>query len=73
MFVLGAMAHSRKYVLGLGLAVATLAFVVANAMGNVALVTKVGPTPVFSLVAIILAAAAFIVSWKQRSFLVAGC
>ena len=65
------MAKSR-YVLAVGLAAATLALVVINAIGNVAVVLKVGPTPVLSLAAIGLATAAFVMSWKQRSFLVAG-
>src|SRR5437867_13060512 len=66
-----AMAKSR-YVLAVGLAAATLALVVINAIGNVAVVLKVGPTPVLSLAAIGLATAAFVMSWKQRSFLVVG-
>src|SRR2546426_6054699 len=66
-----AMAKSR-YVLALGLAAATLALVVINAIGNVTVVLKVGPTPVLSLAAIGLATAAFVMSWKQRSFLVVG-
>jgi hypothetical protein len=61
-----------KLVIGIGLAAATLAVVLINAVGNVALVTKVGPTPVFSLAAMALSTAAFVVSWKQRSYLVAG-
>jgi hypothetical protein len=65
------MANS-KLVLAVGLSAATLALVMINALGNVAVVTKVGPAPVFSLSAIALATAAFVVSWKQRSFLVAG-
>ncbi len=67
------MRHDKfKARIGRGLAAATLALCVINAIGNVALVTKVGPTPVFSLAAIVLATAAFVVSWKQKSFLVAG-
>jgi hypothetical protein len=61
-----------KLTLAVGLAAATLALCFINAVGNVALVTKVGPTPVFSLAAIVLASAAFVVSWKMRSYLVAG-
>src|SRR5919197_4244961 len=61
-----------KLVIGIGLAAATLAVVLINAVGNVALVTKVGPTPVFSLAAMALSTAAFVVSWKLRSYLVAG-
>ena len=61
-----------NFVLAVGLAAATLVLCFVNAVGNVALITKVGPTPVLSLVAIVLASAAFIVSWKIRSYLVAG-
>ena len=63
---------NSKFVLSVWLAVATLALVSINAVGNVAIVLKVGPTPVLSLSAIVLATAAFVVSWKQRSYLVAG-
>jgi hypothetical protein len=35
-------------------------------------VTKVGPTPVLSLAAIVLASATFVVSWKSSSLIVAG-
>jgi hypothetical protein len=63
---------NSKYILAVGLAVATLALVLINALGNVALLTKVGPTPVLSLVAMAVATAAFVVSWKQRSYLLAG-
>jgi len=61
-----------KRALGIGLAVATLAVCIVNATGNVALITKVGPTPVLSLAAMALAAATFAVSWRQKSYLVAG-
>ncbi|MFL6525158.1 MAG: hypothetical protein ACJ70Q_03350 [Nitrososphaera sp.] len=61
-----------RLALGVGLVVATLALCVINAIGNVALVTKVGPTPVLSLAAIVLASAAFVVSWKFNSYIVAG-
>ena len=60
-----------KFVIGVGLAAATLVLCFVNAVGNVALITKVGPTPVLSLVSIVLASAAFIVSWKIKSYLVA--
>ena len=62
----------EKRILGVGLAAATLALCIVNATGNVALVTKVGPTPVLSLAAMALSAAAFVVSWRQKSYLVAG-
>src|SRR2546428_6438992 len=65
-----AMAKSR-YVL-VGVATATLALVVINAIGNVVVVLKVGPAPVLSLAAIGLATVAFVMSWKQRSFLLVG-
>src|SRR5919206_1847797 len=61
-----------KFALAVGLAAATLALCFINAVGNVALITKVGPTPVLSLVAIVLAFAAFAASWKMRSYIVAG-
>ena len=51
-----------RRILGAGLAAATLVLCIVNAIGNVALVTKVGPTPVLSLAAMALAAAAFAVS-----------
>lgn len=61
---------SSRYIVAVGLAAATLLVCVINAGGNVAVTLKVGPTPVLSLVAMALAAAAFVVSWKQRSYLV---
>ena len=61
-----------KFALAVGLAAATLALCFINAAGNVALITKVGPTPVLSLIAIVLAFAAFAASWKMRSYIVAG-
>ena len=64
--------RNSKHKLAAGLAAATVAICIVNALGNVAVTFKVGPTPVFSIVAMALAAAAFIVSWKQRSLLVAG-
>jgi hypothetical protein len=61
-----------RLTLGVGLAVTTLVLCVINAIGNVAVVTKVGPTPVLSLAAIVLASATFVVSWKFSSLIVAG-
>ncbi len=61
-----------RLALGVGLAVTTLVLCVINAIGNVAVVTKVGPTPVLSLAAIVLASATFVVSWKSSSLIVAG-
>ena len=64
--------RSLKHTLALGLAAATVAICIVNALGDVAVTLKVGPTPVFSIVAMALAAGAFVVSCKQRSLLVAG-
>jgi hypothetical protein len=61
-----------RITLGVGLAVSTLTLCLVNAIGNVALVTKVGPTPVLSLAAMVLASAAFVISWKFSSFTVTG-
>jgi len=63
---------NSKFVLAMALAIATLALVLINSVGNVALITKVGPTPVLSLAAMAMAAATFAVSWKLRSYLVSG-
>lgn len=54
------------------LAISTLVLVSINAFGNIALILKAGPTPVLSIAAIVLAATAFVVTWKQRSRLVPG-
>ena len=59
-----------KLVLAVGLAAATLALVLANTVGGVVLRTEL--VPVLGIGAIPLAVAAFVVSWKQQSFLVAG-
>lgn len=64
--------RNLKHTLALGLAAATVATCIVNALGNVAVTFKVGPTPVFSIVAMALAAGAFVVSWMQRSLLVSG-
>ena len=63
---------SLKFKIAVGLALATLGLVIINAIGNVALVTKVGPTPVLSMAAMGTAAAAFVLSWRHRSYLVPG-
>jgi hypothetical protein len=63
---------SIRFVLGLGLTVATLVVVIVNSLGNVALIFKAGPTPVLSIAAMVLSAAAFVVSWNQRSYLISG-
>jgi hypothetical protein len=56
-----------KYVLAVGLAAATLAFVLTNVLGGPAFLGDVD-----DISAIVSAAAAFVISRKQRSFLVAG-
>ena len=61
-----------KYLLAASLAAATLAIVITNAAGNVAVMTKLGPTPLLSLVAIMLSIAAFVIAWKKKSFLISG-
>src|ERR671923_1518220 len=65
-----AMRTNSKLVLAVGLAGATLALVLANTVSGVVL--RTGLVPVLGIGAIPLAVAAFVVSWKQRSFLVAG-
>ena len=61
---------NSKLVLAVGLAAAALALVLANTLSGVVL--RTGLVPVLGIGAIPLAVAAFIVSWKQQSFLVAG-
>ncbi|MGI0019595.1 MAG: hypothetical protein ACREAY_03905 [Nitrososphaera sp.] len=62
--------RNSKLVLAVGLAAATLAlFLTVTASGG-ALRTGLAPWP--GIGAIVMAMVAFIVSWKQRSFLVAG-
>lgn len=56
-----------KLALAVGLATATLAFVLTNVLGGPAYLGDVD-----DISAIASAAAAFVISWKQRSFLVAG-
>jgi hypothetical protein len=65
------MTINLKLVLAVGLAAATLALVLINVIGSVA-VLRAGLAPVLGISAIALAVAAFVISWKQRSFLVAG-
>jgi hypothetical protein len=66
---LGSMTNS-KLVLAVGLAAATLALVLANTVSG--LVLQTGLVPVLGLGAIAPAVAAFVLSWNQRSYLVAG-
>src|SRR5215216_4482895 len=64
------MKTNSKVILAVGLAAATLALVMANTVGGVVL--RTGLVPVLGIGAIPLAIAAVVVSWKQRSFLVAS-
>jgi hypothetical protein len=68
------MTTNSKLLIGVGLAAAALAFFLTNAIGGLALLRTAGPglAPVLGIGAIVLATAAFAVSWKQGSFLVAG-
>lgn len=68
------MTTNSKFVIGVGLAAASLAFFLTNAIGGLALLRIAGPglAPVLGIGAIVLATAAFAVSWNQRSYLVAG-
>jgi hypothetical protein len=59
-----------KNVLSVGLAAATLVLFLAVTAGGGALRAGLAPWP--GIGAIVLATAAFLVSWKQRSYLVAG-
>lgn len=62
---------NSKLVLAAGLASATLALVLANVLGGV-LVLQAGLAPVLGISTVVLAAAAFVVSGNQRSFVVSG-
>jgi hypothetical protein len=63
---------NSKLVLAVGLAAATLALVLINVIGGPALLRSAGLAAAIVISAIALAAGAFVVSWKQRSFAVAG-
>jgi hypothetical protein len=64
------MRTNSKLVLAVGLAGAALALVLANTVSGVVL--RTGLIPELGIGAIPLAVAALVVSWNQRSFLVAG-
>jgi hypothetical protein len=64
------MKANSKVILAVGLAAAAFALVLANTVGGVVL--RTGLVPVLGIGAVPLAAAALIVSWNQRSILVAG-
>lgn len=63
---------NSKSVLAVGLAAATLALVLTLVVGGPAVLQGAGVAMAFVISAIALSTAAFIVSRKQRSFLVAG-
>jgi hypothetical protein len=65
-----AMRTNSKLVLAVGIAGAVLALVLANTVSGVVL--RTGLVPELGIGAIPLAVAALVVSWNQRSFLVAG-
>ena len=63
---------NSKLALAVGLAAAALALVLTTVLGGPALLQSAGLAAVLAISAIALAASAFAVSWKQRSFVVAG-
>jgi hypothetical protein len=63
---------NSKLAISVGLAAATLALVLTNGLGGPALLQSAGLAATVVISAIALAVAALIVSWKQRSFVVAG-
>lgn len=65
------MTTNLKLVLAVGLAAATLVLFLINTIAGVA-VLRAGLGPVLGISAIVLAVAAFVLSLKQRLFLVAG-
>jgi hypothetical protein len=68
--VVCAMTNS-KLVIGVGLAAAALALVLPNLAGGIAVLGLAAGTAL-NITSIVLSAVAFAVSWKQRSYLVAG-
>ena len=63
---------NSKLAVSVGLAGATLALVLTNVLGGPALLQSAGLAAAVVISAIALAVAALVVSWKQRSFVVAG-
>jgi hypothetical protein len=62
---------NKKLITGVALAAAALALVLPNLAGGIA-VLGLGLGTALNISALVLGAAAFAVSWKQRSYLVAG-
>jgi hypothetical protein len=63
---------NSKLAISVGLAGATLALVLTNVLGGPALLQSAGLAAAVVISAIALAIAALVVSWKQRSFVIAG-
>jgi hypothetical protein len=63
---------NSKLAISVGLAAATLALVLTNVLGGPALLQSAGLAATVVISAIALTVGALIVSWKQRSFVVAG-
>ena len=66
------MITNSKLAISMGLAAATLALVLTNVLGGPALLQSAGLAAAIVISAIALSVAALVVSWKQRSFVVAG-
>ena len=66
------MITNSKLAISMGLAAATLALVLTNVLGGPALLQSAGLAAAIVISAIGLSVAALVVSWKQRSFVVAG-
>jgi hypothetical protein len=62
---------NSKLVIGVGLAAVALALVLPNLAGGIAVLGLAAGTAL-NVTSIVLSAVAFVVSWKQRSYLVAG-
>jgi hypothetical protein len=62
---------NSKLVIGVGLAAAALALVLPNLAGGIAVLGLAAGTAL-NISALVLSAVAFAVSWKQRSYLIAG-
>ena len=62
---------NAKLAIGLVLAGAALALLLANAIGGAAVVVA-GLAPVLGITAMVLATASFVVSYRQKSYAIAG-
>jgi predicted MFS family arabinose efflux permease len=62
---------NSRIALAVGLAAVSLALALTNAIGGVVMVAA-GLAPIFGISAVVSATAAFILSWKQRSFTLVG-